>query len=99
MTDTLLLEILNKLKLDSIPPLVVYTDTGTNTTWIIYRQIVINGNNLNTFSFPILKIVNTITGAITQDIITKGLMINTNAFNPLVYDASLIAALNATTTI
>jgi hypothetical protein len=99
MSDKLLIEILNKLNLDSTPPLVVYTDIGANITWIIYRQTIINGNGLNTFSFPILKIVSTSTGGYTQDTITKGLMINDNTFNPLVYNASLITALNATNTI
>jgi hypothetical protein len=94
MEHLILSNILQQLIADSTPPLVVHTDTGTSITWILYKNQIVG----NSIGYPILKVATVSGVGYSSDVITRGFMLDSVSFDPLIYDAALIAALTAVTT-
>jgi hypothetical protein len=90
MVDQYLIEILNQLRLDSTPPLVIHSDDALFTVYVIYKLQNIGVSN----GYPILKVVSSTGTGFSTDIVTRGFMLYSPLFDVLVYNNSLKTALN-----
>jgi len=90
MVDQHLIEILNQLRLDSTPPLVIHSDDALFTVYVIYKLQNIGISN----GYPVLKVVSSTGAGYSTDIVTRGFLLEDPSFSVLVYDNNLKTALN-----
>jgi len=90
MDNRYLIDILNQLRLDSTPPLVVHSDDSTTTVYVIYKLQNINVDN----GYPVLKVVSSTGSGFSTDIITRGFLLDSPTFNVMIYNNALKTALS-----
>ena len=90
MVDQHLIEILNQLRLDATPPLVIHSDDALFTVYVIYKLQNINIVN----GYPVLKVVSSTGAGYSTDIVTRGFLLDDPSFNVLTYNNALKTALS-----
>jgi len=92
MVDQHLIEILNQLRLDSTPPLVIHSDDALFTVYVIYKLQNIGISN----GYPVLKVLSSTGAGYSTDVITRGFLLDSPTFDVFTYNNDLKLALNGT---